>query len=266
MIRTSQRWLVALALLAPACGGSTDSDGAGPGGTCIHDGKVYSPGESYMLDCNTCTCQQGDFACTTMGCAQACMYEGVAYPVGSSFPSIDGCNVCTCESPYVVSCTLEDCAVTCVYDDTTYPVGASFPAGDGCNTCSCQSDGSIACTQIGCAPTCKYAGKDYVPGETFPALDGCNTCTCGADGSVSCTEINCPCDASKEWWREYVGKSPEECATIKYTCPEHTTPFSNSCGCGCEQDPACPQWFDCMPPAPCDPDMLKKCPYSGVAY
>ena len=37
----------------------------------------------------------------------------------------------------------------------------------------------------------------------------------------------CACDASKEWWRYYVGKSPQECMTIKYACPMNTTPFSN---------------------------------------
>lgn len=226
MIRKSHRWSFVLALLAAACGGSTEGGGGPIGGECVHDGKIYQPGESYQLDCNTCSCSNGDFACTAMACAAVCVHGG-----------------------------------------QTHPPGSSFPAGDGCNTCFCDVDGTVSCTLVDCAPTtCTYAGKAYAPGDSFPAIDGCNKCSCGSDGNVSCTEISCPCDPAKEWWREYVGKSPAECATIKYACPEHTTPFANDCGCGCEQDASCPQWFDCMPPAACDPDQIAKCPYSGVAY
>jgi hypothetical protein len=265
MIRASLRSLLGLAFLAVACGGSTEGDGGPLGGACVHDGKLYQPGESYPLDCNTCTCSGGDFACTVMACGNGCMHDGQLHAPGSTFPAGDGCNSCYCDVDGSVSCTLVGCAATCVYEDTTYHAGASFPASDGCNTCSCQADGSIVCTELDCGSVCSYAGKSYQPGESFPALDGCNTCTCASDGSIGCTKIACACDPTAEWWRDYVGTSPQQCATILYACPEHTTPFSNSCGCGCEQDASCPQWFDCKPPAPCDPDLLEKCPYSGVA-
>jgi hypothetical protein len=164
-----------------------------------------------------------------------------------------------------VACTKKAC-VTCTHNGKTYQPGESFPAGDGCNDCTCQDNGLVACTLAYCAGTCTYAGKEYKEGETFPALDGCNKCTC-QNGGASCTEINCPCDPAKEWYRDYVGKSPKECAVISYSCPDNTTAFNNACGCGCEQDPSCPEWFDCMPPSPCDVNQIKKqCPYSGIAY
>ena len=47
--------------------------------------------------------------------------------------------------------------------------------------------------------------------------------------------------------RRYVGKSPEECASIRFDCQVNTTGFWNECGCGCEQDPSCPAFVDCMP-------------------
>ncbi len=265
MIRTSHGSILALALIAIACGGSTDTDAAG---MCVHEGKLYQPGESFAIDCNSCTCTGGDFACTTKGCVNGCFHDGEVHPHGSTFPAGDGCNTCSCGANGSVSCTLAACggSGSCVYGDTTYPAGTSFPADDGCNTCFCGDDGSVACTEADCAPVCTYAGKSYTPGASFPALDGCNTCMCDENGSVGCTKIACPCDPDSEWWRKYVAKSPAECQSIKYDCPEHTTPFSNSCGCGCEQDASCPEWFDCMPPAPCDADMLKKCPFSGVAY
>ena len=92
--------------------------------------------------------------------------------------------------------------------------------------------------------------------RSFPSLDGCNTCTCGPDGAVSCTEIACACDPAKEWWRHYVALDPASCAAIDYACPPNTTMFSNACGCGCEEDASCPPFFDCEPPATCDPAAL----------
>lgn len=267
--------LFALFALLGACGGSTtETDGsggsAGSGGaggvTCEFNGKTYKAGESFSLDCNTCSCgSDGLVACTAMWCGPAeCLYDGKTYQAGDKFPATDGCNTCECSDSGAVGCTELACT-GCVHEGKPYPVGASFPAGDGCNSCTCQSDGFVACTLLYCEKTCTYAGKTYKVGESFPALDGCNTCTCTEQG-VGCTKIGCMCDPNKEWWRDYVATSPAQCAAVKYTCPEHTTPFSNSCGCGCEQSSACPEWFNCMPPSPCDADMLKKCPYSGVAY
>jgi hypothetical protein len=161
-----------------------------------------------------------------------------------------------------VVCTELACQITCNYGGKTYYPGDTFPAGDGCNQCSCTDYGEVSCTLGLCDPTCTYGGKKYTPGESFPSLDGCNTCTCTGTG-VGCTKKACACDPAKEWWRKYY--TPKECAA-GVACPAYTTPFQNACGCGCEQDASCPEWYDCMPPSPCDPDEMKKCPYSGVAY
>jgi len=165
-----------------------------------------------------------------------------------------------------VGCTLAYCAPTCEYGGKPYAAGQSFPALDGCNTCTCESNGFVSCSEMACPTGCAYGGKVYQMGESFPALDGCNKCTC-TDQGVSCTELMCACDPDKEWWRQYVAKDPKQCAVIDYACPPNTKGFENACGCGCEQDASCPQWFDCMPPSPCDPAAIKeKCPYSGIAY
>jgi hypothetical protein len=81
------------------------------------------------------------------------------------------------------------------------------------------------------------------------------------------TDGVCPCDPAKEWWRKYVSTDVEECKVLKYYCQPYTWYFSNACGCGCEQSDECPEWINCMPPAPqsCT-DLKKKCPYSKVAY
>jgi hypothetical protein len=121
---------------------------------------------------------------------------------------------------------------------------------------------------------CTYLGKTHPGGVIFAAGDGCNTCTCGeaARGGVPvCTKKACQCNPAAEIrQREYIGKSSAECAAIRFSCPDNTTPFANSCGCGCEQDPSCPDWFDCQPSPgvpPCDTAAIKlKCPYSGIAF
>lgn len=154
-------------------------------------------------------------------------------------------------------------AAGCNYGGAWHKVGESYSAGDGCNSCTCQPDGTSACTLMECL-SCVYAGTTYKAGDTFSALDGCNKCECSNQG-VSCTDLDCPCDPAKEWWRSYVAKSPDECAVIDYVCQKNTTGFSNACGCGCEQDESCPQYIDCMPPAPnCEADH-EKCPFSMLA-
>jgi hypothetical protein len=257
---------VALALFVIACGGSI----ASPTTTCTYGGKSYEPGQSFpdADGCNTCSCSaDGTIACTAMGCVKPCEYGGKQYAPGQTFPALDGCNTCTCATDGSgVACTEKAC-VSCVYGGTTYKPGDTFADVDGCNTCTCLQAGDVACTDRACS-SCTYAGKTYKLGDTFPATDGCNTCTCAADGSgVACTKKACLCDPSKEWYRKYVGTSPAQCAVIDFVCPANTTYFANDCGCGCQQGASCPQWFDCMPPKPCDPVQIKAdCPYSGIAY
>ncbi len=258
---------LALALLMSACGGST-SDTPGGGVTCEFGGQSYSPGDSFPAGdgCNTCTCgSDGSVGCTMMGCANpGCQYQGQHFSPGQDFPAGDGCNTCTCQAGGDIACT-EALCLACSYNGQDYAPGDTFPATDSCNTCTCQADGSVSCTEINCPTECVYAGKTYKNGESFPALDGCNTCTCTPQG-VGCTKVGCACDPKSEWWRKYVADSPAACATIKFACEEHTTPFFNDCGCGCEQSSSCPEWFNCMPPSPCDGDAMKKCPFSGIAY
>ncbi|PID37907.1 MAG: hypothetical protein CSB49_08290 [Proteobacteria bacterium] len=144
--------------------------------------------------------------------------------------------------------------------------GLPCPKGEKCILDGSYPDAGGTCKPVACT----FAGDEYAEGETFPAGDGCNTCTCGKSGQVACTKRFCPppsCDPKAEWYRKYVATDVQQCQTIKYVCPPNTTHFTNACGCGCEQDKSCPEWFNCMPPAGCDVKALKeKCPYSGIAY
>lgn len=229
----------ALVLGAVGCGSSvTGDDGGGGSGECGGFTDCYDPAP--------------------------CEYGGQTYEHGESIPG--ECGGCSCSDGEVLCDDVECYVGSCEHNGQTYQEGDSFPAGDGCNTCSC-TDGNVACTAAYCEGECLYEGVTYQTGDTFPSIDDCNTCTCEAGGGVSCTEIACACDPESEWWREYVSLDPNECAVIDYACPENTTGFSNACGCGCEQSAECPEWFDCMPPSPCDPQQIAiDCPYSGIAY
>ncbi|PKN31812.1 MAG: hypothetical protein CVU63_21985 [Deltaproteobacteria bacterium HGW-Deltaproteobacteria-20] len=130
----------------------------------------------------------------------------------------------------------------------------------------CVLDGSYPDAAGSCQPAaCTYEGQDYLPGDSFPALDGCNTCSCTDSGMVACTKMACVCNPAEEWWRQYVATDPSTCAVIKYSCPPKTFHFANECGCGCEQDAACPEWINCMPPTDCS-QQRADCPYSPVAW
>jgi hypothetical protein len=135
-------------------------------------------------------------------------------------------------------------------------------------------------TGVGGAAVCCMAMPVCDSGDSQIA----NAATCPSNGTcysraACCTQIWCShagappqdaavCNPSVEYNRSYVGQSPSACSAIKYACPANTVGFSNSCGCGCEQDASCTQYVDCMP-GPATPNPLcssSLCPYTLRAY
>lgn len=171
-----------------------------------------------------------------------CRYGDSIYSLGSSFIAEDGCTSCYCDYDGGVSCFTTECS--CVYFGFDLWTGDSVIARDGCNECKCQPGGGVSCTTSPCPSACTYAGRTYANGDWFLAVDGCNKCSC-ADGVTTCSEMDCKCDTQQEYWRQYIAYSPNECASITYRCQPGSTPFSNACGCGCEQSPDCPASFFC---------------------
>ncbi|KAF4010045.1 hypothetical protein G4228_001257 [Cervus hanglu yarkandensis] len=43
---------------------------------CVHNNDLYSPGDKITVDCNTCTCQKGHWACTQLVCHGTCTIYG----------------------------------------------------------------------------------------------------------------------------------------------------------------------------------------------
>ena len=231
---------------------------------CEYNGMTYATGETFPAGdgCNTCTCVDSQPKCTLMECAPTCEVGGKTYQIGETFVAEDGCNTCACSSDGV-TCTAAFCGDhVCSEGGYKHQVGDSYPAADGCNTCQCQAGGTSSCTELACG-ACTYAGVVYQSGDSFPALDGCNTCDC--NGSIGCTKIACACDPAKEWYRDYVATDPDTCAVIDFGCPELATGFENECGCGCEQNLACPETFTCSIETVCDvPYIEANCPYSQL--
>lgn len=158
-----------------------------------------------------------------------CTYEGKTHQGGTTFPSSDACNTCTCISAKV-ACTLRDCNPNQPKDCTANPAvcGADsfclFPeglckagamplfcqkkpqacTGDATPVCGCDEKtysnacaahtAGISIKAKGACPTppkgCAYEGKDYKDGESFPDKDGCNTCSC-SDAKIACTQKAC---------------------------------------------------------------------------
>ena len=111
------------------CGGVGGASAAGgsTGATCLYNGSYYPVGSTIKASdgCNTCNCaSDGTVACTHQTCGGVggatgvggstgltCAYNGVNYPVGSSFSSGDGCNSCSCTTSGVAICTKMACGV-----------------------------------------------------------------------------------------------------------------------------------------------------------
>jgi len=130
-------------------------------------------GDTKSDGCNTCTCMNGAWGCTTRACPPPECTDGET--MGSGAPS--GCGTtCTCVGGSW-QCTALPCPPppVCVEGQTTF---------DGCNQCTCVG-GGWACTDKACPPP-----TECVPGDQ--TYDGCNTCTCGADGLWMCTLRACP--------------------------------------------------------------------------
>lgn len=223
-------------------------------------------GDTREDDCNTCTCTEGEWLCTTAGCAEC--EEGDT--------RMDDCNTCTCEGGEW-ACTEQECE--CEEGETRT---------EDCNDCVCEG-GAWQCDTAECPTTfeecieacadCEQPGLERVnyvaqsaeecalidytcpPGwEGFGNACGCgcvqnndtcedgdvsgdcDECTC-VEGEWLCADIDCfatcidnceTCEDPESDRYEYVGLG-SECEAIDFACvdPIYTGAFSNECGCGC---------------------------------
>jgi len=123
-----------------------------------------------------------------------------------------------------------------------------------CSTVWCMKEQAL-CDAI---PTC---ASDETKVEA--CLEG-RTCVkralCGE--VIICEKNEAFCDLDAQPNRKYLGQG-SECDSLEISCPMHTTPFDDACGCGCEQPDDCPQSVGCLPGGGlhplCNSD---ECPYT----
>jgi hypothetical protein len=103
----------------PASGGSSAKGGqAAVGGTSSKGGASGVGGRSEGGDAATGGVMTGSGGITGpskggsagAGAKDGCSYAGETYPPGTSFPSEDGCNTCSCMANGTVACTARACA------------------------------------------------------------------------------------------------------------------------------------------------------------
>jgi hypothetical protein len=177
-----------------ACGGiaqePTDS-GPPPGNQCGELGSTKPAGD----DCNSCTCTEQGWECTTIGCdSGGGQPEG---PCAAGDTQSNGCNTCRCSEAGKWVCTLTACpgSPSCEWRDVTE---------DECNTCTCSDDGLWFCTEIGCASQ-----------------------TCGGFAGLTCDGADEYCHYAIE---AHCGDGDQsgECQPLPTACSKEAAPV---CGC-----------------------------------
>lgn len=102
-----------------------------------------------------------------------CSYNGHDYKVGETFPSEDGCNICSCQAGGSVTCTERACAVDggggADGGDVVMCAGAmpSFPSF--AKTCVTAADCLIGTHQINCCGAMKALGINQAEKDRFAA-------------------------------------------------------------------------------------------------
>lgn len=136
---------------------------------CGCDGFTYS---------NECAARSAGVDSASAGICEACVYEGVSYGVGASFPSIDGCNTCTC-TDQGVSCTEIACECSPETewwrDYVTTDIGQCLVILYDCpdNTTGFENNCGCGCEQSGECPQyldCEPPHEPGSPCEDIPAF------------------------------------------------------------------------------------------------
>lgn len=130
-------------LLASACDlpdknlgdDADDASASSDGGTC-------EPGDTMMQDCNTCTCMDGQWACTEIGCEPDTGNDDDAACDPLQDPS-DDCNECSCVAGEW-ACTDLGCGGSTGHID--FDCDPDEDQSNECIACECLASGQWLCS------------------------------------------------------------------------------------------------------------------------
>jgi hypothetical protein len=146
-VRSSLRFSFAglfVGLLASACDLPDKNLGDDPAGTT---GGSCEPGETMMQDCNTCSCEDGQWACTEIGCDPTGGSADGGETCDPSQDPSDDCNSCSCEDGQW-ACTQIGCEGTTGHID--FDCDPAEDLTDECVTCECLASGEWLCSDEAC--------------------------------------------------------------------------------------------------------------------
>ncbi|XP_077410354.1 SCO-spondin [Vanacampus margaritifer] len=216
-------------------------------GACVHlwqcdcvdlQGQIWAAGSGHQIDCNNCSCTNGQLVCTNHSCQATCTW--------SSWSSWASCSVscgqgrrtryrslisetegtdCQFEEVNHKPCEPGPCPPLCLHDDQELHVGDTWLQGE-CKQCTCTPEGDF-CQDIDCR-----VDGGWTPWSVW---SDCSV-TCGRGTQVQTRAcINPPprhngshCDGPE--------RQNQECHTapcLDDLCPwSPWSPCSRSCGAG----------------------------------
>ncbi|KAK2858572.1 hypothetical protein Q5P01_003192 [Channa striata] len=189
-------------------------------------GQIWAAGSWHQVDCNNCSCSDGQLLCTNHSCQATCTW--------SSWSS------------------WAPCSVSCGHGQRTR-YRSLIPETEGAS-CQFEEVQHKSCDPGSCPPLCLHDNQELFVGDTW-LLGECKQCTCTPEGDY-CQDIDCRVDGGWTLWSVW-----SDCSV---TCGQGTQvrtracinppPRNNGSYCsGPERD-----WQDCYTP-PCLDDL---CPWS----
>ncbi|KAA8580474.1 hypothetical protein FQN60_013432, partial [Etheostoma spectabile] len=124
-------------------------------------GQIWAAGSWHQVDCNNCSCSDGQLFCTNNSCQATCVWsswsswalcsvscgQGQRTRYRSLIPETEGAN-CHFEEVQHKNCDPGPCPPLCLHDDQELRVGDTWLQGE-CKQCTCSPEGNI-CQGIDC--------------------------------------------------------------------------------------------------------------------
>jgi len=217
--RLASAWCGLWACSLLACGGASrkePSEGSGAGGGAAAGGASTGGANAGATG--------GSAGATPAGCD----VQGVHYDHGTTFQAPGDCNTCSCSDGEVACTLLPCPSAGCVHEGIHYDVGQSVPSGDECNRCGCSEGGAVYCTEIDCIPTPTETGGAGGEGGASGGVPGSQGGASGEPGLVECPAerppVGTPCGGTLRCSYDDTCRCGT-CCTSSYDCADGAIRF-----------------------------------------